>query len=541
MKKSRLIALSVLSGLLFSLAWPVNGFPALLFFAFVPLLLIEQNNYENRRNYLTLFLYIYPAFLIWNIATTWWIWLSTPVAIAAWVLNALFMSIVMLLFHASRRNVFADNKGYLFFVLFWTGFEYLHINWELSWSWLNLGNGFASYNKWIQWYEYTGTLGGTVWVLSINYMIFKLFHNSMSGTKSLRRISSCIGVTVALIFIPVVLSFYLYNNYTEKSSEIEVIVVQPNLDPYSEQYDIPPLQVVDLNLNLALSKLDENRTFIVCPESTIQENIWEDNLQMSRSLTRLRSFIDNHPDARIVIGASTFRRYYENEDLPYSARYHSSYDFWYDAYNTAFFLDSTDSVQYHHKSMLTLGVEKMPSWGILRPLSNLAIDLGGTVGTLGVDDDPGPFVADDTVVIAPLICYESVFGEYCTDFVKKGANVFFIITNDGWWGDTPGHRQHLSFASLRAIECRRSIARSANTGISAFIDQRGDIHQRTKYWEPDVIKGNINLNDKITFFARHGDYPGRVSAFMSVLGILLIIAFRLKRKKMLAGKNAEGI
>ncbi|MBN1339666.1 MAG: apolipoprotein N-acyltransferase [Bacteroidales bacterium] len=533
MKKIRLIALSVLSGVLFSMAWPVNGFPALLFFAFVPLLLIEKYVFENRQSYLTLFLYIYPAFLIWNILTTWWIWLSTPVAVAAWVLNALFMTIVILLFHATRRNISGRNRGYIFFVLYWAGFEFLHIQWELSWTWLNLGNGLAGYNKWIQWYEYTGSLGGTVWILTVNYLIFNLFDNSITGIRSIKRITGCIAVSLLVIFLPIAVSFYIYNHYEEGNSEIEVIVVQPNLDPYSEQYEIPPLQVVDLNLNLALSHLGEERSFIVCPESTIQENIWEENLEASKSLGRIKSFLENHSNARIVIGASTFRRYSEGQELPYSARHHSDYDFWYDAFNTAFFLDNSDSIQYHHKTMLTLGVEKMPSWRILKPLQNLAIDLGGTIGTLGTDDNPGPFVTDDTVVIAPLICYESVYGEYCTGFVKKGANVFFIITNDGWWGNTPGHKQHLSFASIRAIECRRSIARSANTGISALIDQRGDMHQTTRYWEPDVIAGRIRLNERITFYAKYGDFLGRIAAFMSVLSLLLTIAFLLKRKNKL--------
>ncbi|MCD4736363.1 MAG: hypothetical protein K8R53_09985, partial [Bacteroidales bacterium] len=155
MSKYHLLSLSVLSGLIFTLAWPINGFPALLFFAFVPLLVIENYIYSNKKSYLSLFLYSYIAFIIWNALTTWWIWNSTPVAIAAWILNSLFMSIVFLLFHATRRKVFNVGKGYIVLFIYWLAFEYLHLNWELSWSLLNLGNGFAAYYKWIQWYEYT--------------------------------------------------------------------------------------------------------------------------------------------------------------------------------------------------------------------------------------------------------------------------------------------------------------------------------------------------------------------------------------------------
>ena len=98
--------------------------------------------------------------------------------------------------------------------------------------------------------------------------------------------------------------------------------------------------------------------------------------------------------------------------------------------------------------------------------------------------------------------------------------MIFIITNDGWWGNTAGHKQHLHYASLRAIETRRSIARSANTGISAFINQRGDIEQATEYWEPAVIQGTIRANDQMTFYGRHGDYLARTAAWLSVFVFL---------------------
>ena len=105
-----------------------------------------------------------------------------------------------------------------------------------------------------------------------------------------------------------------------------------------------------------------------------------------------------------------------------------------------------------------------------------------------------------------------------------------IITNDGWWGDTPGYRQHLSYASLRAIETRRSIARSANTGISALINQRGDIIANTAWWERDYINGSLKLNDKITLFVKYGDIIGRVSKFLFFLLALMAISRFISRK-----------
>jgi apolipoprotein N-acyltransferase len=181
--------------------------------------------------------------------------------------------------------------------------------------------------------------------------------------------------------------------------------------------------------------------------------------------------------------------------------------------------------------MLVVGVEKMPFAKYLGFIGDFVINIGGTTNSLGSQDEPSNFISKDKTQVAPVICYESVFGEFVTRYVKKGAQLIFIITNDGWWKNTPGYHQHLSFARLRAIETRRSIARSANTGISCFINQRGDISQATEWWVPAAIKGTINANDKITFYVQYGDYIARIALFMSIVLIFNLLAVKVKQKK----------
>jgi apolipoprotein N-acyltransferase len=533
MKKFHLIILTCLSGILFTIGWPINGFPAFLFTAFIPLLIIEEHILKNRKNFnrFSVFFYTFPAFFIWNVATTWWIWNSTPVATLAWAFNSMFMSIVMNVFHGVRRNLYKHTQGYFILIVLWITFEYIHLNWKLTWSWLNLGNGFAMHYQWIQWYEFTGALGGTFWVLFINILIFKalnpILHRQPDRKSTLLNGSLALG----FIIIPILVSYIMFFHYSEKPDPVNVIVCQPNLDPYSTQYSTPPLEVIDLNLGLAQSVWKQEPVFIVSPESTIQEDIWEEKIDGSSTLLKLKNFTEKFRQVKIIIGASTYRRYNEGDKLPNSARFHKYGKFHYDSYNTAFYIDSTPDIQIHHKSKLTPGVEYMPSGGIFKFLEKYAIDLGGTVGTLGIDDNPQPFTVSNSVKIGPVICYESVFGGFCADYVRNGANALFIITNDGWWGNTPGHRQHLSFASLRAIETRRSIARSANTGVSCFVNQRGEIQNATKYWEQDVIAQQINLNSEMTFYTRFGDYFGRIFSLISVLFILLAVVFGIKKNR----------
>jgi apolipoprotein N-acyltransferase len=498
----------------------------------IPFFFIEDQvfRHPDRLGKLNVFWLTYPGFLLWNVLTTWWIWNSTEVgSIFAWMLNTLFMSATFYFFHLTRRNL-TSRAGALVLVFFWITFEYLHHNWDGTWPWLSLGNGFAEYFKWVQWYEFTGIFGGTLWILLVNLLFF-LAIRSYLGNRPWKKSIIPASTAVLLIFIPILLSYNLYNRYQEKSWPIDVVVVQPNFDPYTEQFNRDIGESVITNLNLALEKLDNRTDFIASPESTIQESIWEEHIKESKSIRLLQDFITQHPNIGIVIGASTFQQYDEGDKISATARKFKNSDGYYDAYNTALYVDISGDVGIHHKSKLTPGVEKMPLAKLMKPFERFAINLGGTVGSLGSDPERTVFTRHkDGLKIAPVICYESVFGEYVTEYIHKGANLIFVITNDGWWGDSPGHRQHLTFSRLRAIETRRSIARSANTGISCFIDQRGDMFQATKYWEPAVIRQEINANDEYTFYVRYGDYIARVSGFVTSFLLLFAVAGSLRQR-----------
>ena len=119
-----------------------------------------------------------------------------------------------------------------------------------------------------------------------------------------------------------------------------------------------------------------------------------------------------------------------------------------------------------------------------------------------------------------MICYESVFGEYLSAFTKRGAEAIAIMTNDGWWDNTAGHRQHAAIANIRAIENRRPVIRAASTGISCLIDSKGNSSQRTQYDEATAIKGQVNFSNKVTFYLKWGDMIGRLAMFTSILFLL---------------------
>lgn len=538
MRKIHLYLLSVGSGLLLSLAWPANGFPAFLFVALIPLLFIEDHIESQRKDYhkYSVMFFAYISFFIFNLLTTWWIKNSTLFGGAmAVILNSLLMALTFHIYHLAKSSVYGPRSGHFLLIFFWITWEYLHLDWDLSWSWLNLGNAFSSTPSWIQWYEFTGAFGGTFWVLLLNILIYRIILDFRYKDAGPRFRQFMIPVTLAVLTLPLALSLYLYSTYEEKGSPLTIIATQPNIDPYGEQYEIPVQESVTRNLDLAIKAGLEDADYIICPESSLQESIWEGQMDQSLSVRMLRDFLSEKPGLKMIVGASSFKRYGKEDELSGTVRWHKGAEFWYDAYNTAIYLEQDPPAITYHKSVLVPGVEKMPFRKYLSFMDELAIDLGGTVGSIAPDPERKVITPlDGSPRIATAICYESAYGEFFSRFVRNGAEMVFIITNDGWWGDSPGHKQHLQFASLRAIENRRSIARSANTGISAFINQRGDILQATEYWKPAVIKGTLLANDELTYYSRQGDFIARISAFITAFLLLISITQRiLKRKKSL--------
>lgn len=502
----RNLLLALLSGVLFSLAWPASGFPFLLFVAFIPLLVLER----EKPSYL--FGYSFLAFLVWNSFTTYWIVHATLFGvIMAVLINSLLMALFFNLFSWIKGRLGA-KRGWWAFVCLWLSFEYLHLNWDLSWPWLHLGNGFAAYPSLVQWYEYTGVLGGSLWVLLANVLLLNAWEK--------RRFL----LPVIWVALPIVTSFLIKPDLSLNGS-VKVVVVQPNIDPYNEKFGgLTADEQLEKMLALAETKIDSTTDYLIGPETALVNGLWEKQLDYSPAIIRLKAFLSKYPKLHIVVGASTYKLFEEGEGLTETARQFPRRESYYDAYNTAIQID-TSGIQLYHKSKLVPGVEMMPFVAVLKRFKSLSVNLGGVSGSLGSQENRTVFVSDKAQ-LAPIICYESVYGEFVLDYVRGGADLLAIITNDGWWKDTPGYRQHLVYSSLRAIETRRAIARSANTGTSAFVDAFGNITQPTAWWKEAVIAEVLPVYKSLTFYTKYGNYIGRLAAFVAAILLFYGIAKR---------------
>ncbi len=539
MKRSRMLLLALLSALLLSIPFFQWGTGLLLMVAFVPLLLVEDEiaRRKSRRAKKDrkgrMIGYALITFVIFVLLTTWWIyWATWTGPIASVIVNGGYMTLTFLVFHRVRRKL-GDRLGYVSFVIFWLAFEFLYIRAQVNFPWIILGNGFANDVMLIQWYEWTGVLGGSLWVLVMNVLVFKLVKGWM-GKRSLSANRSRIGFTLGVLLVPLLFSLVRFMSYEEPDDPYEMVVLQPNIDPFEKFGAIPPAEQTAYLLHIADSLLTPETEYIIGPETFINPppTLWLRLIDQHPEVMKLQAFLKDYPRAKMVIGASTYKLYTEPSEFTSTSRPYSQGAERYDYFNSAFQLDASGEIPLYHKSMLVTGVEKMPHKEILGFLENLVVNLGGTMRGNGYQEFREAFASpQDGTRVAPVICWESVFGDYVTDYVgEAGANFLFIITNDGWWKDTPGHRQHNSFARLRAIETRRSVARSANTGISSLIDQRGVELARIGWWERSGLRGTLNKNDKLTFYVKHGDYLGRIAVLLTVILLLYSIVFRYIKK-----------
>lgn len=551
-RNAMLWALVISSSFMLSIPFLVPHTGLVALFAFIPLFAAEQIATNSGKRHFGI--YYYSCFLIWNFITTYWIYNATiPGMIAAVVLNALQMAIVFRLFRWMRKFT-QGFLPYLFLIVAWLAWEHAYFNWDVSWPWLVLGNSFATSIKSVQWYEYTGTLGGSLWVLLVNALLFRIINKRLQGEKMV--LSSLSAVLV--ILLPLIISHIIFYSYKEPyydpssgSGSRQFTILQPNIDPYTDKFSgMTQTQQNNVLIDLATealqnanetpdNKIDGESEFIVAPETFISRYplINEDYPMQHYSFNTFRSFIDQYNslpgyNLNMIIGAVTDDFYYgyDTKDVngkpvapTESARYQERGDVWYDRANSAIFLGANGSYEFYHKSKLVVLVESTPYKKIFNLMSRFAIDLGGAIGSYATQPEREVFVTDDSVKVGTAICYESVYGDYYREYILKGAQVMCIITNDGWWGDTPGYRQHLSYASLRAIETRRAIARSANTGISAFINQRGEVVSHTGWWKPAYLSAALPLNNELTIFVRHGDLIGRLSQFLFFLLALMAL------------------
>ncbi|MFS2187956.1 apolipoprotein N-acyltransferase [Mucilaginibacter sp. Mucisp84] len=542
MKKN--LPLAILSGLLLWIAWPPTPYTTfLLFIGFVPMLLAIENiiNDDKPKKGRRVFNVTFIGFFIWNSLSVYWVYnalkivgevVAIPITLIPYSLGPLLMATAFWLYYRFRL-VAPRWVALIGLVCFWIGYEYLHQSWDLYFPWMTLGNGFAVSHQWVQWYEYTGVYGGTLWIWVVNILAFLIYTNLREAQTKRHRMALIMAIVI-VVTAPLGYSLSVYHNYVEEVNPSNIVIAQPNIDPYEKDGTIPPASQLDILIQLSRQVAQPNTEFFIWPETAIPAPVYinEEQIGQNDFIKQAQLFLRKYPNGNLVTGAETYRLY-NNRSTPTAVPSPWGGDQFADFYSTALNIENGDRIQTYHKSRLVPGAESLPFGDALSFLKPVFEHLGGATGAYAPEKDAKVLYSQSGIGVDPVICYESIWGGYIARSVKKGAQFIAIITNDGWWENTSGKDQHLDYAKLRAIETRRWVCQSANTGISGFINQRGDVVKHTEWWTKTSIKQDINLNSELTFYVKHGDYIPQAGSIFAGIGIVFLLGIRLRKKQTL--------
>jgi apolipoprotein N-acyltransferase len=390
------------------------------------------------------------------------------------------------------------------FIAVWLLYEFAHHRWDLSWPWLCLGNAFSGMTWYVQWYEITGTLGGSALILGVNVLVFRAIllgrsNSDASETPFWKRATAKLLFTaVTLVVLMGLISVWLGHRAATRQATGKgywVAAIQPNYDTYEEKFVLDPMQMVremQATTDAAQEALRSAQrgslplNCVLWPETSLVSSINVDFMASDQQVSFLKGMRDRDTlGVDYLMGVNMVHWYpWQGKGRPQvvmpdksvrvvaAARQSNDPNYWYTLHNSALWLG--DTLSYYHKSKLVPGTEQLPFVSTLPFLESLAISLdeNSASGTLGKSDRA--MALGDGVKVGPVICYESIYGDYVSDYVGDGAQWLAVVTNDAWWRNTAGHKQHFSYAKLRAIEQRMWVGRAANTGISGFINPQGE-------------------------------------------------------------------
>lgn len=517
------ILLVLLSVALLASGWlGITGLTLLV--ALIPLLIISENLSDSKRDFWRMFGWATLTFILWSASTVWWVWNATPLGpLAAGLVGTFYNLCGFMLYHYTSKRA-PRALAYTMLVAVWIATEWVYNSADvMTFPWLLLGHGFSGDCWAVQWYEYTGIFGGTLWVLASNIAIFEVLRTRTTTAKVRAG---------AITLLPILLSVVLLMTYTPSERTTQISVIQPNVPCYKEEREARGRMNPTSDIARLISQVPASSSFMLLPESAltyIPDVGSIDEAQMFFVEPLLDQMINSNNTTKLITGASTTVRY-GNTQATSTAHYYEGYG-WYDRYNSALLVDNNGEVEdIYHKGKLVIGVEAVP----MRKFFNLLeIDLGGITGQLGWGKEYKLF-ENDGIKIGPSICYEGLYGGYFSGFARNGAEVMALISNDGWWGNTTGHKRLFDFCRLRAIETRRAIARSANTGISGFISPTGSvIGDRLEWDEEGILTAEVELRSDKTIYTIYGDWIARISTFVAVLTLLYFVAYRIRKRNYL--------
>lgn len=560
------VMLAVLSGVLLGFAYPPFPLGVLAYVGFIPLFFLLERPATIMRTVG----WLYLTYAIFCTISLYWVGgfthLKDPYLMMAGGLllfwQPVYFAFVTLVFVFVRKQ-FGTKSGVMAFPFLWVTAEWLYALTELSFPWLTLGNTQTYYLHTIQCIELTGVYGLSFWILVLNvvayFIITEIFANGFSKIAGRR-----VALFAAIFLLPNMYPFVMRQIGTVPAlgRSLTIGIVQPNIDPWDKWEGASTFagrwkQTLHY-LDVVGRQKKDSIDIAILPETAIMLDLPANNEYASIVQTTLDGL-----NIGLVSGYIGMHIYSAGK-APRTSSVFQGTSVHYDAFNAVLYVQprsecnksnntvhpvpsaeriqtnntvipvpSAERIQTYNKVRLVPFAERIPYADAVPSLIDpLRWGVGISNWGLGKDSTVFRDVRYNAKFLA-MICYESIFPEYVSTYVKRGAEFLIFITNDSWWGNTSGARQHNRYAVLRAVENRRWVARCANGGISCFIDPDGAMYDATEMYTETSIHHRIETRTDLTFYARHGDWLARLCAVVCVLWIIaaVVLFFGKKRAK----------
>lgn len=527
--RNKEISFAVISGILLGVSFTPFPFSYFSFFALIAFFYVL----EKRDSLASINRFSYVTFFIFNVITLYWIgsWTkeTDPFLMISGVLllffNPLFYLIITTIYYFSKR-LFGKKTALLLFPLYWVFFEYLYSVTDLRFPWLTLGNSLAKFILFIQSADVVGVYGLSLIILYINIFIYLGIKNYSSAKKvNLKYLSA--GAFIFLVVL--IYGIVQLNTYKIPQEKIKVGLIQPNLNPWDKWKEGNISSQLDIYFDLSQKAIDKGAQIIIWPESALPVYLLSGNYDIE--VGRIRQFVFSK-NIYLLTGMPDANFYINQSEAPPEAK-KTSRGTTYTSYNSILlFSPNTLNIQKYGKIKLVPFGEHVPFVEQFPFLGDfIKWEVGISSWNVGKEQTVFEIPQNKiSVKVAAVVCIESIYPEFISDFIKKGANVITVVTNDSWYGYSSGPFQHKEISVLRAIENRRFVVRAANGGISCIIDPLGNTISSTKLFTRDFLVGEVFLGDGLTFYTRFSFIIPYLVSIMSLLTIIIFIYKKITKR-----------
>jgi apolipoprotein N-acyltransferase len=534
-------ALAVASGLFLGFSFPPVPLGFLAFVGFIPLLFlldrVEIGSPALR--------YSYVSFLVFNVVTLYWVGGFTHGrdvflmigGAALLIIHPLFF-LVPIVAYLLVKKYLGGRFALLMFAFLWVSFEWIHSLGQLGFPWLTVGNSQSMDIAHIQFITLTGVYGISFWIVSVNALLYFLLRKLTQAEWALKspRAALTFALTIAILLIPVIHGKAVLSESSQikHQSPVRIGVLQPDLDPW-KKWEVGHQEQLETYIGLSRPLVEKQPHLVLWPETAIAFRILTPKYAPVHE--ELRNWVDG-TGCGLLTGFADIT-FYDSADAPRGSHTVQGTTIHYEDFNAIMLLEPRSArVQKYAKMRLVPFGERVPYAEHLTFLAD-AVKWDVGISGWGIGRDTTVFTmmsGERQVKFSAMVCYESIYPELVSRFVKKGAEFLVVITNDSWYGKTSGPYQHAYYAALRAIENRRPVVRCANGGISCFIDPYGRISQATELFTQASIVGETEPSNENTFYSTQGDLFARVCTVVATLALLGAFIGKFTRRTRLKEK-----